>query len=294
MNQTERIRYAKEVERINRKYEEAFFPSVLRALLSKVRAVISRLRDGGTDEAIRYLDANIGNPALAERVRMIYRIVGLRHANRVFGELRRQQRERVKRFGFNEEWAANVENYLRRFLLEKITFAVDQTLRDRIMEVLMQGVNEGIGVDEMVKRLEGLPFLRYQTARIVRTEIKRAGEAGAREASKTFEYEQNKIWISLHDNRVRGVDPKDRADHRGLDGQTVDENEPFRDPRNGAQLQFPGDPDAGAVNTINCRCTVGYVARRDERGRLIPKQRRSRVSVILPGQFNQPRQTVLI
>lgn len=293
MNRSQRLKWAKESERINRKYEEVFFPSVLRALRAKAKQAAARLRSGGVDAARNYLDTDLGNQALAERVRKIYEIVGVRHANRVYMDLRRQQQAAEKRFGFNEGWVNSILNFLQRFLIEKITFEVAGTTRDALLRVLTEGVEKGWGIDEMVKRLEELPFTRYQAARIVRTEINRAANVGASEGSKSFGFEQNKVWISLHDHRVRGNDPKDRADHRGLDGQSVDENDVFRDPRNGAELRFPGDIDAPAANTINCRCTVAYEARRDERGRLIPKRRRS-VSVIMPGEINRNRTIVTI
>jgi hypothetical protein len=40
-----------------------------------------------------------------------------------------------------------------------------------------------------------------------------------------------------------------------MDGQERGLNEPFDSP-SGAQLMYPGDPDAPAEEVINCRCAV--------------------------------------
>lgn len=282
----------KEVLRINRKYEELFYPSVLRTLTTKAKAVAEALQSGGFNAASAMLSVDFSNGPLTERIHRLYKIVGVRYANRTYAGLRKQAQ--VKRFVFNDEWANEVMNYLRKFLLEKITFEVNNTTRNQLLKVLEQGIEEGLSVDEMVTRLKELPFLRYQAARIVRTEIKRASEVGSKIGSDSFEYEQDKEWIAITDNRVRGRNPEDHADHLHMNGQVVDANAKFKDSRSGAELMFPGDPEAGAGNTINCRCTTAYVAKRDERGRLIPKKTRSRVSVIMPGDFNRQRQIVTI
>ena len=287
-----RANIRKEVLRINRKYEDLFYPSVLRTLTTKAKAVAEALQSGGFNAANAMLSVDFSNGPLTERIQRLYKIVGVRFANRTYADLRKQAQ--VKRFGFNDEWANEVMNYLRKFLLEKITFEVNNTTRSQLLKVLEQGIEEGLSVDEMVTRLKELPFLRYQAARIVRTEIKRASEVGSKIGSDSFEYEQDKEWIAITDNRVRGRNPEDHADHLHMNGQVVDANAKFTDSRSGAELMFPGDPEAGAGDTINCRCTTAYVAKRDERGRLIPKKTRSRVSIIMPGDFNRQRQIVTI
>lgn len=111
----------------------------------------------------------------------------------------------------------------------------------------------------------------------MRTEVNSATNVAAVAAAEKFEYKTMKEWISGHDNRVRGRNPEDHANHWGLDGVVVDYNQPFVDPRNGVRLMQPGDPNAQgmgrdkAATVINCRCTVALVAKRDANDRLIPK-----------------------
>lgn len=273
---------------MQRRYEKLFHPRVFKALNVKVKGLKAALKRGGYAEGNKYLHDSISNPFLNAEIRILYKTVGVSFANDNYAWLRSQAQQ--KRFGFNAEWAQAVIDYLNRFLIDKITFAVTATQRDRLLKELTQGIQDGLSIDEMVKRLDDLPWMRFQTARIVRTEIKRASEVGNKVASDSFEFEQNKEWISIEDRRVRGRDPKDHADHLHMNGQTVDADGKFQDPRNGHQLLFPGDPDGEPEDTINCRCRAVYVAKRDQDGRLIPKGRSfGRVSVIRPGQIRRPR-----
>jgi uncharacterized protein with gpF-like domain len=96
----------------------------------------------------------------------------------------------------------------------------------------------------------------------------------------TGEYEMNKEWIAAKDQRTRG-NPfdghKDKANHWGMDGQVVDFDGKFIDPKNGHQLSFPGDTDAKAEDVCNCRCSVAPIAKRDVNGFLVPKPQPAQV-----------------
>jgi len=63
---------------------------------------------------------------------------------------------------------------------------------------------------------------------------------------------------------VRGRRKNDRHDHLHLDGVIVPIDEPFRDPRSGELLMYPGDTTLGAGPgaVVNCRCTLVGVDRR--------------------------------
>jgi uncharacterized protein with gpF-like domain len=183
----------------------------------------------------------------------------------------------TKGFGFNEQWIAFILQYLQQFLIDKITFKVSNTTRDKLLDVLQQGIADGLGIEDMVNLLEDLPFTRTQAARITRTEINRAANVGTMAGVSTSEYEMNKEWIAAHDHRTRGVNPKDHADHYNLDGQVVDIDGKFRDPINGHELSFPGDPEAAAEDVVNCRCSSAPIAKKDVNGFLVPKPQPAQV-----------------
>lgn len=305
MNNSQRRKYGREVERINRRLENIWLPRINAAIGIKVRAVIARLRIGQS-EAIRYLMEDIGNPALEARIRQLYVQVGVLHAKRVDKGLRdglkgrfwQMEQKRTGALGRNEEWVQYILAYLEKNLTTKLTWSMAASTRDAMLKAINQGFSEGKGVDEIIRLLgEDWPFKRYQAARIIRTEINRAANVGTQAAGSTFEYEQQKEWIAAKDSRTRGNPvngQKDHANHWALDGAVVDELGYFTDPRNGDLLQFPGDPSGSAASTINCRCSSALTAKRDENGRLIPKQRVSRITVIMPNQNQNNRRIVTI
>lgn len=281
MNRRETIA---QYRRVNRNFENLFLPKVRKALHIKVKKVIDDLRNGGYNYAISKLSTDIGNEELTKAIQSLYVTVGLRHArlmNRIV------QADVKKGFGFNQIWTEFILNYLNKFLIEKITFEVATTTRNALMKILTIGIAQGLGVDQMVDQLEDWPFERYQAARIVRTETNRASNVGATAQESTSEFQQQKEWISVSDFRTRGHKPSDHANHVKLNGVRIDADEFFIDPRNGDKLAFPGDPSASAASTINCRCQVAYIVKRDENGNPVPK-RRSTV-VIMPGQIRRPQ-----
>lgn len=269
-----------EYEKINRRFEKFFFNRVKKTIdFKEVIAIIER---SGITAAVTYVTNDLANPELAKEIERLYSVVGLRHANRMTRALKIQEK---KGFGFNEEWVKFIQEYLRNHLIEKITFSVNATTRDFLLKVLQQSISEGWGVDKTVRELRESGFSDFQAARIVRTEVNTAANVGVIAAGETYEYEMMKEWISIHDRRTRGTNPKDHANHISLDGTTIDFEDLFTDPRNGDRLRHPGDPKASAASIINCRCNMALKPKRDQRGRLIPK--RKTTTVIYPNPTRQ-------
>lgn len=271
---------------VNRRLEEKFYPVVRKAIHAKVAHVQAKLKEGGVDAARNYLQTDLLNPAMTEIIIQLYTIVGKKHAQLNYSRLRH---DRQKGFGFNLDWVNFILSYLKRHLLDKVTIEINNTTRNALLTALSIMVNEGLSVDGMVDRLEDWKYEQYQAARIVRTEVNRAANTGSKAQAETDPYQQVKEWIAIHDNRTRG-NPingrKDHANHWALDGIKIDEHDVFIDPRNGDRLDHPGDPNASAESTINCRCTVAYTYKRDSQGNLIPK--RKTTTVIYPNQIVRP------
>lgn len=279
-----RNKFIREATNLNRKFEVKYLPEVRRAIHFKVEQVIAELRRGGTSAAMKFLHTDTGNPKLTSVIRNLYLTVGKKHAQ--VNYMRIKQEVTQKGFGFNQVWADFILHYLQKFLTEKITFEIAQNTRDALLKAIAIMITEGLSVDGMIIKLEDWPYEQYQAARIVRTEVNRASNVGQKAQASTSQYQQMKEWISVHDSRTRGVNPKDHADHIGLDGTKINEDDKFTDPRNGDRLDFPGDPSGLPESTINCRCQSGYTLKRDANGNPIPK-RRSTV-VLYPGNNPKP------
>ena len=283
-----RQQYIHETQAIQKRYETKYFGLVKNAIQKTIDEVKSVVKSNGVTAAKTFLNNEISNTKVTAIIQSMALEVGLRFARRQWQALQVQKRNakgfnsaiETKGFGFNEEWVVWIKNYLFRFIAEKISFSVFETTKDTLLRVLNDAITNGLGINETVKELDDLNLSTTQAARIVRTEITRATNAGAQAAGSTFPYQQQKEWIAAHDSRVRGFHPEDHASHKGLDGQVVDYEDVFRDPRNGDELMFPGDPNALPESTINCRCSAPVTAKLDQNGRLIPK--RQHTTVVYP------------
>lgn len=145
--------------------------------------------------------------------------------------------------------------YLNDHLLEKVVIPISQTSKDAIAKILQQSITEGWGVDKTVSKLklEGIP--KWRVKMIIRTESVRALNFSQLKSAADDRYEVEKMWIAIIDKRTR-------HDHIALDGIKINlfDEFPFG-------LLYPGDPNAAANETINCRCTLGYSVKKDENGK---------------------------
>jgi hypothetical protein len=292
---------------LNKKYEVLFFPRIEKTIAAKFEETASIVKSNGINAAISALNNELTNPELTKEIQRLYATVGVRTANNTYRQLRVRQRglrKPVKEigfdsletkaggsFGFNDTWVRWILNYLQNHLVENLTFDVNATTRNHILKVLSQSISEGLGIDKTVELLKNDTFSETQSARIARTEVNIASNAGTLAAGETYEYQMQKEWVAVNDPRTRGTSLEDDASHRDLNGTVIDFEDVFIDPRNGDRLKSPGDPRASAGSIINCRCQLTLKPKEDERGRLIPK-RRSTV-VIYPNQ-NRTQRTVLI
>lgn len=293
-----RRQHIKEYERINRKFEAMFMPSIKRAIHYKVQQTIYHIEERGISAGIHYLQIDIGNVQLERSVTRLYQTVGMYWARKEYSRMLNETGRKghipgmiTKGFGFSELWHRFITDYFKRYLLEVITYDVATTTRDALLRVLIAANAAGWGVDQTVDKLKDLPFEKSQAAKIVRTEVNRAANAGSWANYLTLPYQCNKEWLSSEDHRVRGTSPKDHADHVALNGVKIDAEDKFTDPRNGDRLNFPGDVNGSAASVIECRCHDLFTAKRDKDGNLIPK--RVSTVVIFPGDFRRP-QTITI
>jgi hypothetical protein len=275
---------------LNRRFENKWFKQISSSLNEVGNEVARMVQALGPETTMLRLHTELINTGITDEVNALWKEVGLFWANRTYRSLAQEPEVKAAPLGFSAEWTRMIQDELRIFLIEKVLFKASDSTKQMLLRVISEGIEQGWSVQRIVDELTDYPGLEYQAARIVRTEVNRAANLGVETGGKTFPYEQNKVWISVHDFRTRGQNPDDHADHFRMDGQTVPFNSKFTDPRNGHQLDYPGDAKAPPGDTVNCRCTMGLVGQRDERGRLIPKQ--SRISVIR--EFNREQRTITI
>lgn len=259
------------LENIERNYVGKFY----KAIKAQLGLFTAESISNGT--GILQLDMKqFGGPML-QVMQDLYVSAGTMMAGRTLAGLRREVVQK-RTLGFSQQWTDDIIRYFRANNLDMVT-KIDQTTRTHILRILEQGTIDGLSAEEMATLINDTIYMRHRAIRIVRTESTRAANYGIQIGAGSYQYEVVKEWLAINDNRTR-------HSHRSVDGQQRETDQPFS---NG--LQFPGDPEGPAKETVNCRCTQVMEPKRDANGRLIPK---SRISVIAPGDFNRTRQTILI
>jgi len=142
-----------------------------------------------------------------------------------------------------------------RMLKEQSFIASEQTINrmtGNVMDNLKSSYEQGYGIDKAADNLNNVfdKMQGYELERVARTEINGAQNRGA-EATMLQLGIQYDMWRTAGDERVRGTDPEDTADHTYLDGQISKVGGNFS---NG--LSRPGDRTGPIEEWINCRCTL--------------------------------------
>lgn len=132
---------------------------------------------------------------------------------------------------------------------EQQIVGITRTTRDQVTALLQNAVAEGVGIDEMKRRLrstfEGWTSTKAET--IARTEAVGSSNAANLAAYQISGLVDGKEWLAVQDDSTR-------ESHAELDGQQRGIREQFQ-ANNGASTQGPGLFGLPEED-INCRCTV--------------------------------------
>lgn len=143
---------------------------------------------------------------------------------------------------------------------------ISKTTNSLIQILIRNGMREGLSNNDIVKKLkeERKTFNKVRAIRIVRTETHAAANKAINSAVKSTGYKHERVWLATLDDRVRGADPKDKANHLRANGQKRDMDVPFDIPYGGMtdKLEYPGDPKARPAQTANCRCVLKYMTKK--------------------------------
>lgn len=267
-----------------KRLESPFIKPVALALRSQILRVEAVLKEHGVQAAKHENEHIITNEHLYKPISDLYKVFGLYMIRRTTREINKSAKaaEQKAGFGIDEELLKRIIAYLQRYIFIRVILPITQTTRDLILKTLIEGENQGWGIDKIVSELGRTEMTVGRAYTIVRTESLKAMEYGQRVAANNSRWQTVKEWISGHDARTR-------TSHRIVDGMKIDEGERFPVPiiRNGVQqgidlMLGPGDPQASAGNVINCRCTLVTVAKRDDKGRLVLKPHvNTNISLIL-------------
>lgn len=137
---------------------------------------------------------------------------------------------------------------------------VTTTTKKNIKRVIKNSIEDGLSeIDTGFALRQSSTFSETRAKMIARTETHQAMNYGQYETAKGLLLETpQKEWISAQDARAR-------AWHKAVSGTTVPLDDDFTifTPKAGGgiaetKMSYCGDPRGGALNVINCRCSVIY------------------------------------
>lgn len=165
-------------------------------------------------------------------------------------------------------WRGLLNEFIVVQIAQRIT-QVSQTTKKRVAQLIQKGIDENLGAEQVAKIIrDDQNFNKVRSRAISRTETISAGNQGKFMAAQTSPYEMRKRWVST-------VDKRSRASHRDMNNTPfIGLDDYFFVANDKGELeagQYPCDESFSASNTINCRCSISFEAKRDINGRVIRK-----------------------
>jgi len=197
----------------------------------------------------------------------IYSAIGINYGNRVNKELEKTKKANVL---FNEFLLKEILLFLSNDGGVKIT-SVHSTLIEEVIKSIKDQLGENATVIDLQNAIYNVvsksqTYFKWQALRIARTETTTSSNFAAIKTAEQSDLVLDKMWISVQDDRTR-IRP---FDHLDMNNQKQELEKPFL--VGSENIMFPGDAKASPGNTINCRCTIAFVPKRDENGMLIMKR----------------------
>lgn len=261
MNQNERNEYSALYKSKIKVFERKYAKAVNALLKKQFSRYANILKVRGLSVAMQQVRLLAFEPELHKLLLTLYKDVGIYFAKWQTLQIKREA-SKGGQLGQNDQWIADIIQAFQEHIFNRAILRINDTTRDRILEILSEGEQQGLSVDEMATQLESDEITLARAKTIARTETGKAANVGRELAVKDITFQLSKEWITAGDERVRIA-------HAAVDGTIIDEDEDFI--VDGENMNAPSDPEASPENIINCRCTCAYVPKRSAGGRLIPK-----------------------
>lgn len=255
--------------------ESKYLGQVKDSILKQLKRFANDIEAIGVDAAVSRLGLDVWDKEMMNIFEKMYKETAILFGNATYRVIKNEANQKAETFGFNAEWTREVLEFLAKEGF-RLVADITSTTKKKLLDIVAKGVQEGLGTAEIVKLImadDMLAYSAFRATRIVRTEVVRASNIGAMQGARAHKFEIDKMWIAKVDSRTRRI-PADEFDHVELDGVVKELEEPFTSmSKEGVEVfaMQPGDITAPAGFTINCRCAVGFVPKRDLNGRLIFK-----------------------
>ena len=275
MNEMQRGDYWLKVERLRRSLDKKYSSLFYGVLKGEIESFAKEVKRIGPQAAISGLGAASWDEKIVAVLQKMYKEIAVTFGNATFRAVSVDSKKAANPFGLNDEFLDELTSFLIQwgFYLASL---MAKTTKDRLIILVTKALTDGLSTEDIYFLILSDPQLRYAKSRsvmIARTEVMRASNYASLKGAEKHPFLVDKIWIATRDARTRRI-PKDFYDHWNMDGQTVEYNQPFVSADKVGRpivVDAPGDPRAPRGFTINCRCAVAFIPRRDANGQLIMK-----------------------
>jgi hypothetical protein len=264
------------VERLRNQLDAKYIALFANAIDKDLKRFIVMLKKNGPEATRSMMGTYVWNEEMFTIMQQLYKEAAILFGNASYRAVGIMSRKASNPFGLNLDWVNEMLTFLTKFGLQLVA-NMTNTTKMKIDTIISLGIAQGLSSDEIAQLImedEELGYAKMRATRIARTEVMRSSNYAAFIGASKHDFLVDKIWIATRDSRTRRI-PRDSYDHWDMDGQVVafDENFTSRDKLGRPVVaEIPGDPKSPKGFTINCRCTVGFIPKRDANGRLILKQ----------------------
>lgn len=251
-------------------HHNAYEAKALKILLKEFRKILKSINYNNLtfDNAEALITLNIKEGDLQKALYKVHYTIGKSYGNFIARQLRADNPIQEKKWKPLPLFSDAFQQFLIAFYLRnggELIKTLTETLVAQVVREIRNSTYENETViqmrDRIFKTVNKPNFYKWQAMRIARTETTFAMNSAKEIAGEVSGVVLEKIWLGKNDGR-------ERPSHIAMNNKTVGQNEMFN--VGGVQMKYPGDKENGtAAETINCRCTFGYKAKRDENGRLI-------------------------
>jgi hypothetical protein len=276
MNASQREAYWTKFERLRTGLDVKYSSLFQKAISKEMRKVARDLQLMGPSATLSMMGSYAWSDELMKIMTELYRETAVVFGNASYRAVRNQSRKAADPFGLNTDFISQIIQFLSLYGFQLVA-EMTQTSKKKLTDIITQAVQEGLSIDEMVRIItsdDELGYSAMRARRIARTEVMRASNYAALQGANSHNFEVDKVWIAARDSRTRRI-PRNTYDHLNMDGQQVPYDQPFTSTGKKGDTVLataPGDPNTPAGFTINCRCAIGFVPKRDANGRLIMKR----------------------
>jgi len=237
------VEYWKAFERKRESFESKYERKLLKAFREQTKF----LEEATTIQDLR---GRINPEPMTKAIEELYSEVGDSFARSVFSGLKKMSDIQYKNF---PQWRQNILNEID---YDRI-LAINGFTKEIFERTILSALQEGLSLQETIRRLREGGFSLARAKRIARTEIATASNAGSLVGALSTNLPFQKRWVHIEDGAVRGANPDDRFNHRNV--KDVDKNDSFN--VSGEMMKYPAQsgPGISPGNVINCRCTLVYI-----------------------------------